>query len=71
MVIAIVGVDAAGIVQWWNSAASTMFGYGQADVVGHPVDLLVPEEFRDRHREGFRRVMTGGERHLEGASRLI
>ena len=49
-------------------AASTMFGYDQSDVVGRPVDLLVPEEFRDRHWEGFRRVMAGGERDLEGAS---
>lgn len=65
---AIVGVDAEGTICWWSEDAAVWFGHAVDDVVGRPVDVLVPEEHRGRHWEGFQRVMAGGERHLEGAS---
>lgn len=66
--MAIVGVDAEGRIRMWNDAATVMFGHHETEVIGEPVDLLVPDDLRERHWEGFRRVMAGGERHLEGAS---
>src|SRR3954447_24575108 len=67
-VAAIVGVDAEGTIRWWNEDAAAWFGHAAADVVGRPVDVLVPDEHRSRHWAAFRRVVAGGDRHLEGAS---
>ena len=39
-----------------------LFGYSAADVIGRPVDLIVPEDLRAKHWEGFHRAMGGGER---------
>jgi PAS domain S-box-containing protein len=57
-----------GRVVYWDDGASELFGYARADVMGRPVDVIVPGDLRAKHWEGFHRVMKGGERHLEGAA---
>jgi PAS domain S-box-containing protein len=42
-----------GIIRPWNAAASTVFGYSAAEAVGQSLDLIVPEQFRVRHWDGF------------------
>ncbi len=37
-----------------------MFGYSEAEALGHSLDLIIPERFRDRHWEGYREVMRTG-----------
>lgn len=64
----IVIVDADGTILFWNATAERYFGYRASEVLGRRVDLLVPDEFRQQHREGLERAMSGGERHLEGAA---
>jgi PAS domain S-box-containing protein len=52
---AILGVDADGRVLFVNDPAVRLFGYPAAEVVGRPVEVLVPVDLRDRHvlwREG-------------------
>jgi two-component system phosphate regulon sensor histidine kinase PhoR len=59
--IAAILIDAAGIVQAWSGAATHLFGYGEADAIGHELaELIVPEPLRDRHRAGVRRAATDG-----------
>jgi PAS domain S-box-containing protein len=65
---AVVAADREGRIVLWDAGAERLFGYSPAEAVGSPVDLIVPEELRDRHWEGFRRVMADGERHLVGAA---
>ena len=57
-----------GRIVYWNQAAEQLFGYASTDAVGQRVDMIVPDDIRDKHWEGFDRVMAGGERHLEGAA---
>lgn len=64
---AIVIADSDGHISYWNDGAEELFGYPAAVAVGALVDLIVPDEFKDKHWEGFQRVMAGGERHLDGA----
>ena len=40
--------------------ASAVFGYPGAEAVGHSLDLIIPEQFRARHWEGFGKVMQTG-----------
>ena len=46
---AILVSDASGVIREANPRASEMFGYTRSELVGMPVDTLVPERFRGRH----------------------
>lgn len=58
---AIVYADREGIIQLWNSGAKNIFGYAGEEAVGRNLDLIIPERLRQRHREGYERVMRTGE----------
>ena len=57
---AIIFADRDGIIQLWNPGAQRIFGYGAEEAVGQPLDLIIPENLRERHNQGYRRVMAGG-----------
>lgn len=40
---AIIGKDLNGIVTAWNRGACLMFGYGAAEMIGHPITRIIPE----------------------------
>ncbi len=46
---AIVGVTADGIITLVNAQGERLFGYQRADLLGQPVEILVPEYARDKH----------------------
>jgi hypothetical protein len=46
---AIVGVDADGLIALVNAQAERLFGYGREELLGQPIELLVPEDVRDVH----------------------
>jgi protein-histidine pros-kinase len=46
---AIVIVDRAGTVVVVNSQAEALFDYPRADLIGRPIEMLVPERFRGGH----------------------
>ncbi len=48
---AILGVDRSGAIALANLRVEELFGYGRDELVGEPVEMLVPPEARDRHRE--------------------
>ena len=58
---AIVAVDREGVIRVWYPGAERLFGFGAAEALGRPVDLIIPEPQRARHWAGFRRVMETGE----------
>jgi PAS domain S-box-containing protein len=52
--------DRDGIIRLWNSGAETIFGYTAREALGQNLDLIVPEKLRERHWEGYQRVMDTG-----------
>jgi protein-histidine pros-kinase len=46
---AIVIVGSQGEIVLVNSQTETLFGYHRAELLGHPVEVLVPERFRTHH----------------------
>jgi PAS domain S-box-containing protein len=60
MAEAVVVSDLAGVIIFWNRGAEVMFGHKGTDAVGQSLDLIIPERFRARHWEGYRRVMATG-----------
>src|ERR1051326_3691247 len=61
-----------------NPAAQRMFGYKAAEIIGQPVEVLIPQRFTDHHqklRDGFyhvpqHRVMGHG-RELRSEERRV
>jgi PAS domain S-box-containing protein len=58
---AILFVDRDGTVNLWNSGAEAIFGYKAEEIHGKNLDLIIPENLRQRHWEGYQRVMKTGE----------
>lgn len=46
---AIILVDGSGQIRMANAAAESMFGYGHGELVGRPVEMLIPDRYRARH----------------------
>ena len=53
--------DREGVIRFWNSGAESMFGHTSVEAVGQSLDLIIPENLRGRHWEGYHRVMASGE----------
>ena len=49
-----------------NGAAQRMLGYSRDEMEGSDLALIVPEEERERHREGMRRYLATGEGGVVG-----
>jgi PAS domain S-box-containing protein len=58
---AIMFSDREGIIRLWNRGAERMFGYAAAEALGQSLDLIIPENLRGRHWDGYYRVMESGE----------
>jgi PAS domain S-box-containing protein len=64
---AVVYADAKGVIRFWNRAATRLFGYQEAEAVGQPLDIIIPEKLRARHWAGYDEAMkTGRSRYGEG-----
>lgn len=50
---ALIGVNEQGLVVVFNPAAEKMFGYTEEEMVGQPLDRLIPEHLRERHRQNL------------------
>lgn len=58
---AILFSDRHGVIRLWNRGCEQMFGYPASDAIGRSLDLIIPENLRARHWEGYYRVMETGE----------
>jgi two-component system, NtrC family, sensor kinase len=50
--------DQEGRISLFNPAAERLFGYKAAEVVGQTLEILMPDQFKDSHRAGFRRFLA-------------
>jgi len=57
---AIMFADLAGSIRLWNKGAEAMFGHSAAEAEGKSLDLIIPENLRGRHWEGYHKVMASG-----------
>ncbi len=61
---ALIVIDAHGAIVFANATTRTLFGYSRDQLLGQPIELLVPERFRLRHGahlSGFMRDPTNRE----------
>jgi len=58
---ALLVVDQAGCITLVNAQAEALFGYDRGELIGQPIEILVPHRFATRHadhRAGFRSETT-------------
>lgn len=64
---AIVYADAQGTISFWNRAAERIFGFSEAEALGKSLDIIIPENLRKRHWDGFAEtIRTGKTRYGAG-----
>ncbi len=63
---AIVTIDASQRIVSLNRSAEQVFGWPAQEIVGQPLDTLIPVRFREAHRAHIARFMASGEptRHM-------
>jgi PAS domain S-box-containing protein len=57
---AIMFADREGAIRLWNKGAEAMFGFSAAEAEGKSLDLIIPENLRGKHWEGYYKVMSSG-----------
>ena len=58
---AIITINSHQTIVRFNRGAETIFGYKAGDVIGQPVDILLPERFAQVHRKHVRGFALGSE----------
>lgn len=58
--VAILFADREGKIRLWNTGAEAMFGFSADEALGQSLDLIIPERQRQRHWEGWEKVMATG-----------
>jgi len=57
---AIVYADDQGLIRLWNAGAERIFGHSEAEALGQSLDIIIPENQRKRHWDGFGRTLATG-----------
>ena len=53
--------DAEGKIRFWNQGAVRIFGFTQAEALGLSLDIIIPENLRARHWQGYAETMRSGQ----------
>lgn len=50
---AVIYADGDGVIRIWNTGAVRIFGHEADAAIGKSLDLIIPEDFRERHWAGW------------------
>ena len=64
-------IDTEGSLVLVNAQLERMFGYPRAELLGQPVEILVPESLRERHADHVRRFVTDPTPRPMGSGRRL
>lgn len=57
---AILFADREGLIRLWNHGAEETFGYPAHEALGQPLDIIIPDRWRERHHVGYEAAMASG-----------
>ena len=60
MIDGLVVIDVDGVIQAFNAAAETLFGYSSEEAIGQNISLLMTEEEHDKHDDYIANYLTTG-----------
>jgi two-component system, LuxR family, sensor kinase FixL len=64
-------IDEAGLVQVYNPACARLFQYGEDEVLGHNVKMLMPSPYRENHDRYLHNYRETGEARILGIGREV
>lgn len=67
---AMVVIDERGTILSFSAAATKMFGYAEAEIIGKNVRVLMPSPDRERHDQYLINYLTTGKRKIIGVGRV-
>jgi PAS domain S-box-containing protein len=67
----IITIDPQGMILTANPATERIFGYHIDEMVGHKVNMLMPDPYRSAHDSYLERYLTTGERRIIGIGREV
>ena len=68
---AMIVIDTQGTMTSFSAAATQLFGYTAAEVIGKNVNVLMPSPYREAHDGYLWRYLTTGERRIIGIGRAV
>ncbi len=68
---AIITINEQGIIETFNPAASSIFGYPESEAVGQNVRILMPEPYQGEHDDYLQRYLSTGEKKIMGMGREV
>lgn len=63
---AIITSDSNGIIVLWNHGAEKIFGYSVYEITGKSLTFIMPERYREPHKNALSRVVSTGKNSLFG-----
>ncbi|HET8543120.1 MAG TPA: PAS domain S-box protein [Pseudolabrys sp.] len=68
---AMIVIDERGIMQSFSTAATRLFGYEAAEVIGKNIKIMMPSPYRENHEGYLARYLKTGERRIIGIGRVV
>ncbi|WP_404454542.1 EAL domain-containing protein [Oceanobacillus kapialis] len=63
---AVILLDQNDVIISWNKAAEHIFGYKAEEALGQVMDIIIPERYRQAHKDGIQRYLQTEETSLIG-----
>lgn len=57
---AILYTDRDGIIRFWNNGCERIFGFAAVEALNRSLDIIIPENLRERHNRGHAETMRTG-----------
>ncbi|WP_017931807.1 two-component system sensor histidine kinase NtrB [Robiginitomaculum antarcticum] len=67
----VIVIDADGIIERYNPACVTIFGYAANEVIGQKINHLMPQPYKDRHDGYIKNYAASGEAKIIGIGREV
>jgi PAS domain S-box-containing protein len=58
---AVMCIDPSGAIIFWNRAAEEVLGHTSEEILGQSLDCIIPEGFRQAHKEALRKATGNGD----------
>lgn len=56
----VIVADPDGVIRYWNAGCTRIFGFSPEEAQGQSLDIIIPQNLRARHWQGWQHTMQTG-----------